>query len=81
VKVPFTWKVTGWFMIGWSAGFSASEVHEPQWEVPDLFHKFLQFDTDPDAYVEHPALSKVDAKPCMAMRKPATQFYAVPASV
>ncbi len=23
---------------------------EPQWELPDLFHKFRQFDTDPDAY-------------------------------
>jgi hypothetical protein len=21
VKVPFTWKVTGWFVIGWSAEF------------------------------------------------------------
>ena len=146
MKVPFTWKVTGWFMIGWSAEFSASEVRplryfgedlvayrdesgglhvlsghcrhlgahighggkvvgdcvecpfhgwrwgpdgtnryipyqpdrpnkalrlrvypvreqygcvfvwhqpdgkEPQWEMPDLFHKFPQFDTDPDAY-------------------------------
>ena len=30
-------------------------------------------------YVEHPALSKVDAKPYMAMRKWATQFYEVPA--
>jgi hypothetical protein len=32
-------------------------------------------------YVEHPALSTVDAKPYMAMRKWATQFYEVPASV
>ena len=31
-------------------------------------------------YVEHPALSKVDAKPYMAMRKWATQFYEVPAT-
>ena len=23
---------------------------EPQWEMPDLFEKFPQFDTDPDAY-------------------------------
>ena len=29
-------------------------------------------------YIEHPALSKVDAKPYMAMRKWATQFYEVP---
>jgi 3-ketosteroid 9alpha-monooxygenase subunit A len=146
VKVPFTWKVTGWFMIGWSAEFpqgearplryfgedlvayrdEAGELHllsghcrhlgahighggkvvgdcvecpfhgwrwgpdgtnryipyqpdrpnralrlrvypvreqygcvfmwhqpdgkEPQWELPDLFHKFPQFDTDPEAY-------------------------------
>src|SRR5260370_28405061 len=32
-------------------------------------------------YVEHPALSRVDAKPYMAMRKWATQFYEAPASV
>jgi len=32
-------------------------------------------------YIENPALSKVDAKPYMAMRKWATQFYEVPASV
>lgn len=24
--------------------------NEPQWETPDLFHKFPQFPTDPDAY-------------------------------
>ncbi len=29
-------------------------------------------------YIEHPALSKMDAKPYMAMRKWATQFYEVP---
>jgi 3-Ketosteroid 9alpha-hydroxylase C-terminal domain/Rieske [2Fe-2S] domain len=29
-------------------------------------------------YVEHPALSEVDAKSYMALRKWATQFYAVP---
>jgi 3-ketosteroid 9alpha-monooxygenase subunit A len=26
VKVPFTWKVTGWFMIGWSLEFPVGEV-------------------------------------------------------
>jgi hypothetical protein len=30
-------------------------------------------------YVEHPPLSKVDAKGYMALRKWATQFYEVPA--
>ena len=30
-------------------------------------------------YVENPALSKVDAKPYMALRKWAKQFYEVPA--
>jgi hypothetical protein len=59
VKVPFTWKVTGLFMIGWSAEFSAGEVR-------------------PLRYFENPALSQVDAKPYMAMRKWATQFYEVP---
>jgi 3-ketosteroid 9alpha-monooxygenase subunit A len=148
--IPFTWKVTGWFMIDWSAEFSASEVRplryfgedlvayrdesgelhvlsghcrhlgahighggkvvgdcvecpfhgwrwgpdgtnryipyqpdrpnralrlrvypvreqygcvfvwhqpdgkEPHWELPDLFHKFPQFDTDQDAYYRTP---------------------------
>ena len=31
-------------------------------------------------YIAHPALSKIDAKPYMAMRKWATQFYEVPES-
>ncbi|MDF2585602.1 MAG: Rieske (2Fe-2S) domain protein, partial [Mycobacterium sp.] len=26
MEVPFTWKVTGWFMIGWSAEFVAGET-------------------------------------------------------
>jgi 3-ketosteroid 9alpha-monooxygenase subunit A len=26
VKVPFTWKPTGWFMVGWSAEFPVGEV-------------------------------------------------------
>jgi phenylpropionate dioxygenase-like ring-hydroxylating dioxygenase large terminal subunit len=26
VKVPFTWKVTGWFMVGWSSEFPAGEA-------------------------------------------------------
>jgi hypothetical protein len=26
VNVPFTWKVTGWFMIGWSVEFPTGEV-------------------------------------------------------
>ena len=26
MKVPFTWKVTGWFMIGWSLEFPVGEV-------------------------------------------------------
>ena len=29
-------------------------------------------------YIEQPALSKIDAKPYMAMRKWATQFYEAP---
>jgi hypothetical protein len=58
VKVPFTWKVTGWFMVGWSAEFPARAVRYQE-------------------YIEHPALSAVDAKPYMAMRKWATQFCEV----
>ncbi|MCV7346644.1 aromatic ring-hydroxylating oxygenase subunit alpha [Mycolicibacterium rhodesiae] len=26
MKVPFTWKVTGWFMIGWSAEYAVGDV-------------------------------------------------------
>ncbi len=26
MKVPFTWKFTGWFVIGWSAEFPVGEV-------------------------------------------------------
>ena len=36
MKVPFTWKVTGWFMIGWSAEFSASEVRPLRYFGEDL---------------------------------------------
>jgi 3-ketosteroid 9alpha-monooxygenase subunit A len=195
VRVPFTWKVTGWFMVGWSREFPVGEVRplryfgedpvayrddagelhvleahckhlgahighggavvddcvecpfhgwrwgpdgtnryipcqpdrpnraftlrvfpareqyacvfvwhhphgkEPQWEMPDIFTSFPQFETDPAAYyrpypefslwddlniwryqnyAEHPPLSRVDAKPHMALRKWATQFYVVP---
>jgi 3-ketosteroid 9alpha-monooxygenase subunit A len=36
VKVPFTWKVTGWFMIGWSAEFTAGEVRPLRYFGEDL---------------------------------------------
>jgi 3-ketosteroid 9alpha-monooxygenase subunit A len=36
VKVPFTWKVTGWFMIGWSAEFPASGVRPLRYFGEDL---------------------------------------------
>ncbi|ORA21466.1 hypothetical protein BST12_12800 [Mycobacterium angelicum] len=26
MKVPFTWKVTGWFTVGWSPEFAAGEL-------------------------------------------------------
>ena len=26
MKVPFTWKVTGWFTVGWSPEFPTGEV-------------------------------------------------------
>src|SRR6476660_3124418 len=31
-------------------GWHQPDGEDPQWELPDLFHKFRQFDTDPDAY-------------------------------
>ena len=36
MKVPFTWKVTGWFMIGWSAEFPVGEVKPLRYFGEDL---------------------------------------------
>jgi 3-ketosteroid 9alpha-monooxygenase subunit A len=36
VKVPFTWKVTGWFMIGWSPEFPVGETRPLRYFGEDL---------------------------------------------
>jgi 3-ketosteroid 9alpha-monooxygenase subunit A len=36
VKVPFTWKVTGWFMVGWSPEFPIGEARPLQYFGEDL---------------------------------------------
>jgi 3-ketosteroid 9alpha-monooxygenase subunit A len=36
MKVPFTWKVTGWFMIGWSPEFPTGEVRPLHYFGEDL---------------------------------------------
>lgn len=36
MKVPFKWKPTGWFMIGWSAEFPLGEVRALQYFGEDL---------------------------------------------
>ncbi len=36
MKVPFTWKPTGWFMVGWSAEFPVGEVRPLQYFGEDL---------------------------------------------
>ncbi|MFI5717752.1 aromatic ring-hydroxylating dioxygenase subunit alpha [Nocardia sp. NPDC051750] len=36
MKVPFTWKVTGWFMIGWSAEFPLGETRPLRYFGEDL---------------------------------------------
>jgi phenylpropionate dioxygenase-like ring-hydroxylating dioxygenase large terminal subunit len=36
VKVPFTWRVTGWWQIGWSADFPAGEVRPLRYFGEDL---------------------------------------------
>ena len=42
MKVPFTWKVTGWFMIGWSAEFPAADVRPLlEWNIVDQEWRFL----------------------------------------
>jgi phenylpropionate dioxygenase-like ring-hydroxylating dioxygenase large terminal subunit len=78
VLVPFTWKVTGWFMIGWSPEFPIGEVRPLHYFGEDLVayrdeHGQLR------VLDAHCKLSKVDAKGYMVLRKWATQFYEVPA--
>ena len=36
MEVPFTWKVTGWFVIGWSAEFVAGETKALKYFGEDL---------------------------------------------
>lgn len=36
MKVPFSWKPTGWFMVGWSAQFPAGEVRPLRYFGEDL---------------------------------------------
>lgn len=36
MRVPFTWKVTGWFMIGWSPEFPVGEVRPLRYFGEDL---------------------------------------------
>ncbi len=36
MEVPFTWKVTGWFMIGWSPEFPVGEVRPLHYFGEDL---------------------------------------------
>ena len=36
MKVPFTWKVTGWFMVGWSPEFPSGEVRPLHYFGEDL---------------------------------------------
>jgi nitrite reductase/ring-hydroxylating ferredoxin subunit len=36
VKVPFTWKITGWFMVGWSPEFPIGEVRPLRYFGEDL---------------------------------------------
>jgi hypothetical protein len=39
VKVPFTWKVTGWFMVGWSLELPIGEVRPLHYFGEDLVAK------------------------------------------
>ena len=34
VEVPFTWKITGWFMIGWSAEYAVGDVKALKYQAP-----------------------------------------------
>ena len=48
MKVPFTWKVTGWFMIGWSPEFPVGEVRPLRYFGEDLV---AYRDTDGELHV------------------------------
>ena len=36
MKIPFTWKVTGWFMVGWSAEYQRGDVRPLRYFGEDL---------------------------------------------
>lgn len=80
MKVPFTWKVTGWFMIGWSPEFAAGEVRPLRYFGEDM----VAYRNESgrlhvlEAHCKHLG-ARIGAKPFMALRKWATQFYDVPA--
>ena len=48
MKVPFTWKVTGWFMIGWSPEFPVGETRPLRYFGEDLV---AYRDTDGELHV------------------------------
>ena len=62
-------------MGGGNQGLSRAQVEKQflrtVWEDVDIWRY--------QEYIERPALSKIDARPYMALRKWATQFYEVPA--
>jgi 3-ketosteroid 9alpha-monooxygenase subunit A len=73
VEVPFTWKPTGWFMVGWSAEDLRERVEKEflttLWDDLEIWRY--------QVYVEHPALAKQDARPYGSIRRWARQFYEI----
>lgn len=83
MKVPFTWKPTGWFMVGWpkDAGDESDVISDANWERITKEHiRTLWDDLEIWRYqvcVENPALAQRDAKPYGALRKWARQSYEI----
>ena len=62
--VPFTWKVTGWFMVGWSPEFRVGEVRPLHYFGEDLVPYSIWWPRIPgdDSDVPHGKLREVIEK-------------------
>jgi hypothetical protein len=89
MQVPFTWRPTGWFMVGWSADFAADVAKTndvpPDHIVERVTKQVLTTLWDDlelwrrQVDIETPAFAQQDARPYGALRHWAEQFDEVAA--
>lgn len=83
MRSPLTLKITGWFQVGWSAGYWADEVEadsvsghyegriaEAKSALPDDINIW-----EHQIYLEPPGLATSEAAGFRRLRRWATQFY------